>query len=122
MYKSYRKLRKQATHPGVRWTVLLLLCLGTSGPAHAAERCNLLGQIAISNWLGMLGTLNSNDPARIDPAMDRVQRAVALFETADCDMGALTGAMECVLTADAGDTAKARALRCLQTAGLSRAP
>jgi len=86
----------------------------------APERCYLLGQIAASHWLDLLATLGSNDPARIDPALDRFRGSSTLYQTLACDMGALTEVMDCVLASDAGASPQARAVQCLADAGLSR--
>lgn len=91
----------------------------TSTPT-TPERCYLLGQIAASHWLDLLASLSSNDPALIDPGLDRVQSSATLYQTLACDMPALTDTMECVLASDSGASPQARARQCLTDAGLSR--
>lgn len=93
---------------------------GQGQSAAGGERCNLLGQIAVSEWLDLLSVLGGGAREAVDMAMERTHRAAALYAAAACPAPQLTAAMDCVLVSDGGASPRARARQCLADSGLAQ--
>ena len=101
----------------------LAVMLGVlAGPALAADppmpRCSLLGQIAMSSWLEMMGTL-SGSAGDLDPVAARLNDIVGLYDSVGCDTARLGAAMDCLLEETGGATARDTARTCLVRSGLA---
>lgn len=101
----------------------LLVSPALTAPALAQQgtppRCALLGQMAVSSWLEMMGALSRQEVAAIDPALTRLQSLSATYTTLGCDLQVLGAAMDCLLT-DAGDSPpRDLAQACMGSSGLT---
>lgn len=100
----------------------LLGLLAGPGLADAPPpRCALLGQMAASSWLEMLGALSQKDAAAIDPAVTRLDALSGTYASLGCDVVALAAAMDCVLTQSGAAAPQDLARTCMQGAGLTAA-
>ena len=98
--------------------VLAAPALAQEGPA---PRCAVLGQMAVSAWLDLLGELPGRDPERIEPAADRLARDAGTYDRLGCPPAPLEAAFDCLLEGAEGATGpRDRARLCLREAGLAR--
>ena len=104
----------------IKLTVAAVLTCA-SFPVWAQEtpsRCSILGQMAISSWLDMLGELAEPKDSAIDPILSRLDHQTSIYAQTGCEIEPLATAMDCILS-DAGEgTSRALALNCMDQAGL----
>lgn len=100
----------------------LLVCTGAGETAKAEAvppRCALLGQMAVSSWLEMMGALSRQDDAAVDPVAVRLHSLSASYAALGCDMPVLGAAMDCLLTETREAGARKLAQLCMDRSGLT---
>jgi hypothetical protein len=109
-----------------RLVLAAALCAAAShlSPAQAQTvepRCQLVGQMAVSNWLSTLTALAGGSPTEVDPHLNRLSQTVTVYEATGCDQATLAAAMDCLLTAsEQADTTREQLARfCMRESGLS---
>lgn len=82
-------------------------------------RCTLLGQMAVSSWLEMMGSLSQKQDDAVDPVVARLDNLSATYVTLDCDVQMLGSAMDCLLSDAGGRAPRELAQRCMGLSGLT---
>jgi hypothetical protein len=93
--------------------------LAQSQRAPPAPRCALLGQMAVSSWLDMLGAIGTNSGPAIDEAATRLDRLSGSYATLQCDMSRLAQALDCLLDQSGTAAPQDLARRCMAQSGLA---
>ena len=89
-------------------------------PASASASCRVLGQMAVSSWLDLLGRLAGGSSQEIDPVLLRLDATTSLYDGLGCDGAVLRGAFDCLLSANAAsDSPQQSARACLAEADLA---
>jgi hypothetical protein len=104
---------------GLAPCAILLGLIASPGFADTPPRCALLGQMAVSSWLEMLGTLSRPDSAAADPIIARLDGLTGIYGALACDPAQLQEAMDCLLTQSGGIPANELARQCMQRSGLT---
>lgn len=96
-----------------------LFCAPLAAVAQDAEpRCTILGQMAVSSWLDMLGALAAPDDTVIDPILTRLDHLTGIYAASGCDEATLGTAMDCILSGAGNDDPRRLAQACMRDAGL----
>lgn len=107
----------------------LLLSVGTFGAGaqtaapgqagSAPSRCAILGQMVVSVWADTIAALGADDRAATEDSVMRLDRISAIYAHLNCDVSALSKALDCVIDAPVTSTADARLLTCIRQSGLT---
>ncbi|SFA91826.1 hypothetical protein SAMN05421688_1748 [Poseidonocella pacifica] len=98
---------------------ILLGLMAGPGVADTPPRCALLGQMAVSSWLEMLGALSGTDSTTADPIIARLDGLTGIYGALSCDAAQLQEAMDCLLTQSGNIRADALARQCMQQSGMT---
>lgn len=90
-----------------------------SASAAAEPRCAVLGQMAVSSWLEMLGTLSRPEVAQADPVIARLDHLTATYARLGCEPAPLQAAFDCLLAAPGDIPPQDLARRCIAESGLA---
>ena len=89
-------------------------------PVPGSASCRVLGQMAVSSWLDLLGRLAGGSSQEIDPVLLRLDATTSLYDGLGCDGAVLRGAFDCLLSANAAsDSPQQNARACLAEADLA---
>ena len=106
----------------LRYTLTFAACLTCAALPAAAQdippRCAILGQMAVSSWLEMLGELAAPEDSVIDPILSRLDHQTGIYAASGCDVAPLAAAMDCILSDATAETSRALALNCMDQVGL----
>lgn len=98
---------------------VLMSLTASAGLADTPSRCSLLGQMAGSVWLEMIQALGDGKTEQVNSAITRLDALTASYERVGCDIAALNGALECVLTEDSSAGPRVQLRQCMAQAGIS---
>ena len=127
-HKVHLPNRSEATTPvrprALRAAALAAILAVSAAHAEAPPRCAVLGQVAMSVWLDMVGALGAGETFEVTADLQRLDRATAVYARTGCDAVPLAAAMDCLLTGaeSAAAAPRAAARNCLAEAGLIAAP
>ena len=96
-----------------------LICAPLAASAQSTEpRCTILGQMAVSSWLDMLGALAAPDDIVIDPILARLDHLTGIYAASGCEAARLGAAMDCIIAGAGNDDPRRLAQACMRDAGL----
>lgn len=101
-------------------TLAVVGVLLAASPAfsEAPPRCAILGQMAVSTWVEMMGALSKPDDATLDPVLSRLADLTSTFDNLGCDTPALGAAMDCLLDRSGSAPPRELARACMSETGL----
>jgi hypothetical protein len=104
----------------IRWVLAAgLICAPLAATAQDTEpRCTILGQMAVSSWLDMLGALTAPDDTVIDPILARLDNLTGIYTASGCEAARLGAAMDCIISGAGNDDPRRLAQACVRDAGL----